>query len=168
MSVESTLPFRLRKPEISDSKQIHSLVDHCKPLDLNSLYAYLLIAHHFRDTSVVAERDDNKIVGFISGYRPPSTANAIFVWQVAVHQEARRHGLAKKMLRNIVDREEVSSANYLETTVTPSNKASARLFRSLAEELNTECIETELFADHLFDGGGHESEILFRIGPFHC
>lgn len=166
MSAENTL-FSLRKPGISDSKEIHSLVHHCKPLDLNSLYSYLLIAHHFRDTSVVTERNDNKIVGFISGYRPPETTNTIFIWQVAVHQEARRHGLAKKMLRHILEREESASTNYLETTVTPSNLASARLFRSLAEELNTESVETELFPEHLFDGGNHESEILFRIGPFH-
>jgi L-2,4-diaminobutyric acid acetyltransferase len=157
--------FSFRKPEPRDGKRIHKLVDECKPLDLNSLYAYLLVAHHFRDTSVVADRGDD-IVGFISGYLPPTSREVIFVWQVAVSPAARRYGLAKAMLREIVSRDYSPPIKFLETTVTPSNHASARLFRSLANELGAACHENELFGANLFADGTHESETRFRIGPF--
>lgn len=166
MCTEATSPtFELRIPNIADGAQIHRLVDECKPLDMNSLYAYLLVAHHFSETSVVAERDA-RILGFISGYCPPATFNTLFIWQVAVHPDARRHGLATKMLKHILSREQMATANYLETTVTPSNQASARLFRMLARDLGAKCTETPLFENNIFGSEAHETEVLFRIGPF--
>ncbi|MDD2638675.1 MAG: hypothetical protein PHO60_06890, partial [Methanothrix sp.] len=56
-SLRRTKEFVLRKPEVSDGAKIFNLVEICKPLDLNSVYSYLLLCHHFADTCVVAELD---------------------------------------------------------------------------------------------------------------
>lgn len=157
--------FALRKPEPRDGSEIYGLVERCKPLDVNSRYAYMLVSYHFRDTSVVAESSDG-IVGFISGYLPPTSPDALFIWQVAVDPQARRHGLAKTMLREILSRQNLHRIVFLETTVTPTNLASATLFRSLASDFGAGCHESELFSSNLFADEGHESEVLFRIGPF--
>ncbi len=159
-----TPAIHFRRPQIDDGARIHRLIDECKPLDLNSVYNYLLICAHFSDTSVVAEMQGN-IVGFISAYLKPADRSVVFVWQVAVSGKARGRGLAKKMLKEILSRPACQQVKYLETTVTPSNKASRALFQSLARDLNTECAESTLFTQDHFGGGQHEEEVLHRIGP---
>lgn len=155
----------LRKPVVDDGAAIHRLVDACKPLDCNSAYAYLLLAHHFSGTCVVAEAGD-ELVGFVSAYRPPAQQETVFVWQVAVSPSARGQGLAKTMLRELLRRDELTGINYLETTISPSNEASQRVFRGLARELGCDCTQQALFDQRHFGGAQHEAENLFRLGPF--
>jgi L-2,4-diaminobutyric acid acetyltransferase len=156
----------LRKPRVEDGPQIHALVDRCKPLDLNSLYSYLLLCHHFADTCVVGEKD-GRIVSFVSAYQPPTQPDVLFIWQVAVDAEARGCGLAKKMLIEILGRDTASAATALETTITPSNKASFGLFESLAREHGAQVEVNTLFPSKLLSTNeqDHEEEQLVRIAP---
>jgi len=156
--------INLRIPDIHDGSTIHNLIKSSPPLDCNSLYCYLLICRDFRKTSVLAETDNN-IAGFISAYIPPEKPDTLFVWQVAVHERARKLGLATMMLDEIIARPGLENIAYIETTVTPSNGASETLFRRYAEKHNTSCIESVCFPAELFGSGSHEEEVLFRIGP---
>lgn len=158
-------PAVLRNPKSRDAAKIRELVKACKPLDLNSTYAYLLLCHHFADTCVLAEHQ-GQIVGFVSGYLPPGREDVIFVWQVAVAPEMRGCGLANAMLRELLSRTSLHTVHYLETTVSPSNEPSRKMFRALARQLETECAETTLFGRALFGGEDHEEEVLLRIGRF--
>jgi L-2,4-diaminobutyric acid acetyltransferase len=63
-------PTVCRKPTPADAADIHALVEECKPLDVNSTYAYLLLCSHFASTCIVAE-DGRGLAGFISGYCKP-------------------------------------------------------------------------------------------------
>ncbi len=136
-------------------------------LDVNSVYAYLLVGEHYSQTSVIAEVGD-QLAGFISAYCPPSKPDTVFVWQVGVAEAGRGKGIATRMLFEILKRPACARIRYLDTTVSPSNDPSKALFRSLAKKLGAEVEETELFGQELFgdDDGEHEPEILFRIGPF--
>src|SRR3546814_8166752 len=80
-----------------DAQAIHDLIAACPPLDTNSLYCNLLQCTHFAETCVLAERD-GEISGWISGYRLVHDPEAMFVWQVAVHERARGRGLGVAML----------------------------------------------------------------------
>jgi L-2,4-diaminobutyric acid acetyltransferase len=126
----------------------------------------LLLCTHFADTCVVAE-DGDELVGFVSAYRPPTDPDVLFVWQVAVRSTARGKGLAKTMIRTLLERDACQSVTFLEATVTPSNVASQTLFRSLAKEHRARCIETCWFPPAAFGTGEHEPEVLFRLGPLH-
>jgi L-2,4-diaminobutyric acid acetyltransferase len=152
-------------PRVRDGAAIHDLVAACKPLDLNSLYAYLLLCEHFAETCVRAERA-GRTVGFISAYRPPQRGEVVFVWQVAVAEEMRGQGLARAMLRELLTRPALRGCRYLETTVSPSNEPSRRVFHGLARELHTPVAERVLFAEADFGDEQHERETLIRIGPF--
>lgn len=152
-------------PEVRHGAAIHRLVEACPPLDLNSTYAYLLLCEHFAETCVRAERDGHT-VGFISAYRPPRRAGVIFVWQVAVAEEMRGQGLARAMLEELLSRPALRDCRYLETTVSPSNEPSRRVFLALARARGAAVAERTLFAESDFDGAAHESEVLIRIGPF--
>ena len=160
----SVAGVQLGAPSVRHGAAIHRLVEACKPLDLNSTYAYLLLCEHFAETCVCAEHD-GRIVGFISAYRPPQRAGVIFVWQVAVAEEMRGQGLARAMLRELLARPALRDCRYLETTVSPSNEPSRRLFHALARERGAAINERVLFAEADFGAEAHESETLIRIGP---
>src|SRR5690606_39264906 len=81
----SSTRLQFRQPRRTDGAALHRLVSECPPLDVNSLYAYLLLCEHFSATCVVAESAGGLIDGFISAYVPPTRPDVIFVWQVAVH-----------------------------------------------------------------------------------
>lgn len=154
-----------RKPMPEDGVAVHELIDRCIPLDTNSLYCNLLQCSHFADTSVAAVTSTGELAGFISGYKKPSDVSRLFVWQVAVAKEMRGLGLGKQMLQALLRRPSCASICYLETSITDDNRASWRLFESLAKDLDAE-VHTTLFFDrysHFADR--HDTEQLLRIGP---
>lgn len=155
-----------REPDKFSGAEIARLVLDTGVLDVNSAYAYMLVGEHFGRTSVIAEVE-GQLAGFISAYCPPDKPDTVFVWQVGVADAGRGRGLATRMLFEIVRRPACAHVSHLDTTISPSNTASMALFRGFARKLGTDVTETELFAAELFgDEGGHEPEILFRIGPF--
>ena len=89
----------LREPRRKDGAAIHQLISECPPLDVNSLYAYLLLCEHNRGTCVLAESAGGRIDGFISAYVLVDKPDVLFVWQVAVHTRARGQRLGRAMLR---------------------------------------------------------------------
>ncbi len=157
----------IRKPQVEDGFGIWSLINNSAPLDLNSKYCYMLFCTHFRDTSVVAvdPEQHGKVVGFVSGYRPPVQPDALFVWQVAVDGDMRGMGLAPQIIIDILDRDCNRDIDYIQATVGPSNKPSEGLFRKLAKIYAAECTTSVFFEQENFGEGDHEEEILFHIGP---
>ncbi|MCD0502457.1 diaminobutyrate acetyltransferase [Bordetella petrii] len=161
-----TSNVHLRPPRRTDGAALHRLIAECPPLDVNSLYAYLLLCEHFSATCVVAESAGGRIDGFISAYMPPARPDVIFVWQVAVHSRARGQRLGRTMLRELLQRKELEHVRHLETTVGPDNQASRRTFAGLAGELGAHIAEQPFFDRQLFGGADHDDEMLLKIGPF--
>lgn len=154
----------LRPARIDDAREIHRLVVESGVLDPNSVYAYLLVCTDFGDSCVVAERA-GRVVGFVSGYRPPRRPDVAFLWQIGVAAEARGQGLAKRLVSAFLESPGVAGATWLETTVTPSNEASRRLFRAVARDRGAGLeIGPGFDAEH-FGSQNHEREDRFRIGP---
>ncbi len=159
---EAAIAFR--KPEPRDGKRMWQLVHDAGTLEANTAYCYVLLCDHFADTCLLAETD-GRLDGFIAAYRPPGREDTVFVWQIGVAQHARGQGLARRMLRKLIAREDLHGLHFVEATVAPDNAASEALFRSLARSLDVECIESDKYASALFPAA-HEPENLFRIGPF--
>jgi len=153
-----------RAPRKSEAGAIHALVASCKPLDLNSTYAYLLLCTHFAATCAVVE-EGAEILGFVSGYLKPAEPATLFIWQVAVGPNARGRGLAKAMLNEILSRPSCRGVTSLEATVSPSNQPSRNLFESLAREHQAACSWSALFQPADFGEQLHEEEQLLRISP---
>lgn len=131
-------------------------------LDVNSAYAYVLLARDFAATSVVVEAD-GRVVAFITGYRRPRAPDTLFVWQVGVDADQRGLGLAGRMLDELLDRLADDGVTHLETTVSPDNDASIAMFTALARRRQVAMARTELFTpEHL--GVGHLPEDLYTIG----
>lgn len=157
-------PITLRAPTAEDGAAVYELIAQCPPLDTNSMYCNLLQSSHFSETSVAAELDEN-IVGFISGYVLPKQPDTLFIWQVAVGEKARGQGLASRMLRDILQRPACQQVNFIETTITPDNRASWALFESLANKLSAQLNHSVMFDRQQHFAGQHETEMLVKIGP---
>jgi L-2,4-diaminobutyric acid acetyltransferase len=162
--IETSNPF-FREPEKKDSPEIYSLVKNTPPLDLNSEYHYMIQCTYFRKHCIVVELQ-SRIAGFISAYIDPQRDKVLFIWQVAIHEDFRGKGLASAMILKLLNRECHKKIQFIETTVTPSNGASAALFNSLTQKLETQCITTDLYESDLFVNPGHETEVLYVIGPY--
>lgn len=132
-------------------------------LDVNSPYAYLLWCRDFAATSVVAEVDGQP-GGFITGYRRPEQPENLMIWQVAVNAAHRGAGLAGRMLDHLATTLVTEGVTHLETSITPDNDASRRLFGSFARRWDAALACSELFGAGLFPES-HLAEELFRIGP---
>ncbi|WP_127478152.1 diaminobutyrate acetyltransferase [Sulfurivermis fontis] len=154
----------LRKPHLADGQAVHALVRRCPPLDLNSSYSYFLLCSHHADTCVVAEQA-GALAGFLSAYRLPQVPHTLFVWQVAVDAAARGHGLAGRMLEELLVRPSCAGVQFIETTVSPSNLASRRVFERFAAQRHTVWQEEVFLTRGHFGSEAHEEEILLRIGP---
>ena len=150
---------------LEDGMAVFRLVQNCPPLDTNSSYCNLLQCSHFANTSVAAQMN-GEIVGFISGYVIPDRADTLFVWQVAVAEQARGLGLASRMLSEILARPHCEDIAYLETTITQDNQASWALFKRLASTLSADFQSSEWLDKDAHFAGQHDSEALVRIGPF--
>lgn len=157
-------PITLRAPTAEDGAAVYDLIAQCPPLDTNSMYCNLLQSSHFSDTSVAAELDED-IVGFISGYVLPKQPDTLFIWQVAVGEKARGQGLASRMLRDILQRPACQQVKFIETTITPDNRASWALFESLANKLSAQLNHSVMFDRQQHFAGQHETEMLVKIGP---
>lgn len=162
----------LRPTRLGDGAAMWQFIKDHGGLELNTAYAYLVMADDFTDTCVVAvergsepSNEGEVLAGFVLGYRPPTRPDALFVWQVGVAPSHRGQGLARRMILELLDRN-APEVRWLESTVTPSNTASRRLFRSIAEARGTNCDVSEYLTEDHFPENGHEAEERFRIGPF--
>lgn len=160
----------LESPRVEDGAAIWRIARDSRVLDLNSSYSYLLWCRDFAATSLVARTaDDGEPVAFVTGYLRPDRPGTLVVWQIAVDESHRGRGLAGVLLDALTAR---VAPDEVETTVTPDNTPSDRLFTAYATRHGLP-LEREV----LFDGGlfpetvegdaAHQPEVLYRIGPFH-
>lgn len=148
-------------PSLADGAGMWRLAVESQVLDANSRYAYVLWCRDFAATSVVARRA-GRVVGFVTGYLRPEAPTTVVVWQVCVDASAQGAGLAGRMLDAVYDR--APGADRMETTITPDNDSSIRLFTSFAKRHDAPIERSELFGPDLL-GDEHEPEFLYRIGP---
>lgn len=164
MNINKEPFFEIRNATKSDGPAIYQIARNCPSLDLNSRYCYLLLCAHFDKYCLIAEAGD-KIIGFVSAYPHPHQTDTLFIWQIGVEPDFHNLGVGSALLEHLVYMAVENGIKYIETTITPSNKASRALFRKITKANNTNFTESDYFSTHLL-GGEHEAERLFKIGPF--
>ena len=164
IEVYSKQNIQIKNPDSDNGYQISELIKNSPPLDLNSTYLYFIQSHYFNKTCAIAVNEIDRVIGFVSGFQDPRKKDTLFIWQVAISKDARGNGLASKLIHFIL--QEHPHMQFIETTITKDNTSSISLFNKISQELNTNIIE-EPFLDktkHFLNQ--HDSENLFRIGPF--
>jgi diaminobutyrate acetyltransferase len=155
-------PFVLRRPTVADGAAMWQMARDSGNLDLNASYAYLLWGRDFAATSLIATSAGDP-AGFVTGYLRPDRPTTLMVWQVAVDEQHRGRGLARRMLDALVDGLD-EPVSELETTITADNAASIALFSSFARGREADLTREPLFERAMFPDG-HDPELLFRIAP---
>ncbi|MGP9021526.1 diaminobutyrate acetyltransferase [Streptomyces sp. BR1] len=151
-------------PRVEDGAAIWRIARDSEVLDLNSSYSYLLWCRDFAATSLVARDGAGEPVAFVTGYIRPERPQTLVVWQVAVDRDQRGRGLAGTLLEALTSKVADShGVRLVETTVTPDNTASDRLFTAFAERRGTAPHREVLFERVLFPEDGHQPEVLYRI-----
>ena len=164
IEVYSKQNIQIKNPDSDYGYQISELIKNSPPLDLNSTYLYFIQSHYFNKTCAIAVNEIDRVIGFVSGFQDPRKKDTLFIWQVAISKDARGNGLASKLIHFIL--QEHPHMQFIETTITKDNTSSISLFNKISQELYTNIIE-EPFLDktkHFLNQ--HDSENLFRIGPF--
>jgi L-2,4-diaminobutyric acid acetyltransferase len=160
----------VRRPTASDGAGMWRVARDSGELDLNSSYAYVLLAEHFAETCRVAvvpddeAADGERVVGFVTGYRLPDDVAHLFVWQVAVDEVVRGRGIAGRMLDALVDA--APDVTTLKTTVAEENVASRTLFVRWAARRGATIETTPLFTADQFPDA-HADEPLLVIDGVH-
>ncbi|UGQ29353.1 diaminobutyrate acetyltransferase [Acinetobacter calcoaceticus] len=164
--------YNVRNFQPQDVREVHALIQSCPSLDLNSLYAYALLAEHHTDTCLVAYDHKGQICGVVTGYICPEEPDTYFLWQIAVSPTEQGKGIGSLLLDNVREQcLEPRQLKRLKTTISPSNKASQNLFRSFASRFDVDCrvspflskqalqpLEPEPFETQ------HEPEDLYTLG----
>lgn len=153
------------RPDRSAGAEMWRVARDSETLDVNSSYMYLMFARDFADTCRVALVDD-RVAGFVLGYRRPHEPECLFVWQVAVDHSQRGRGLAARLIDDVVADAETGARpfRFLETTITDDNTASRRTFERFAHRWGA-TISTEVLLEAAHFPDDHEAERLHRIGP---
>ncbi|MET9443269.1 diaminobutyrate acetyltransferase [Streptomyces sp. NPDC006610] len=159
--------LHIDRPAVTDGAAIWRMAKESGTLDLNSSYSYLLWCRDFAGTSAVARDAGGEPIGFVTGYLRPDRPGTLLVWQVAVDAAHRGRGLAARLLDGLTARvaAEHGGLTRVETTITPGNTASERLFTSYAERHGARVEREVLFDAGQFPDGPHDPEVLYRIGP---
>ncbi|MFF1544495.1 diaminobutyrate acetyltransferase [Streptomyces sp. NPDC058291] len=158
--------LRIDRPTVADGAALWRIAKESGNLDLNSSYSYLLWCRDFAATSAVARAEGGEPVGFVTGYARPEDPHTLLVWQVAVDAAHRGRGLAGALLDGLTARLAAERPlTAVETTITPGNTASERLFASYAERHGAAVTREVLFDTAMFPDGPHDPEVLYRIGP---
>ncbi|MFF0746106.1 diaminobutyrate acetyltransferase [Streptomyces sp. NPDC004111] len=162
--------LEIDSPRVEDGAAIWRIARDSEVLDLNSSYSYLLWCRDFATTSVVArDRPGGAPIAFITGYVRPERPETLVVWQVAVDGEHRGRGLAGTLLDALTTKVAASHGiSTVETTVTPDNVPSDRLFTSYAQRRGADLTRKVLFDQEHFpaeSGDAHLPEVLYRINP---
>lgn len=151
---------------MDDGKGMWGLAKRTEVLDLNSAYSYLMLCQYFSDTCLLAEHN-NRVAGFVTGFCPPNKPYTVFVWQIAVDVPYQGYGLGISLLTELLKNLSNKEIRYLETTITPSNQPSKALFTKLARSCGVDCAISTCFPESAFPfQNKHETELLYRIGPF--
>ncbi len=164
-SAPASRQFDFRVPTLDDGKAVWRLIQACPPLEENSQYCNLLQCTHFAETCVLAERN-GEAVGWLSAYRLPEDPETVFIWQVAVHPDARGVGLGSTLIDRLLARPGLAGVKRIMTTITPGNRASWALFESLAKRRNAPLQQEEWLKRGVHFSGDHETECLLTIGPW--
>ena len=161
----SSQDLQIRPPSLADGADMWRLARDSGTLDLNTSYAYLLLARDFAASSRLVLQD-GEAVGFVLGYLRPTAPGTLFIWQIAVDASQRGKQVAGRMLDALLD--DLPQVTQLETTITEDNTASQRLFASFARRHGAEERIEPLITEQHFPDAGHGAELLHTISPLHA
>lgn len=156
-----SMNIEVKHPILVESNRMWELAEKAG-LDVNSSYSYLMMTKFFNDRCFVI-KDDDIVIGFVTGFILKD--DVYFVWQIAIDPDYQGNGLSQKLLHDAVKILMTKhQIKFIQATVSPENKASMGLFKSIASSYNTFFAVKEGFTESHFPDDKPE-EKLIQVGP---
>jgi L-2,4-diaminobutyric acid acetyltransferase len=127
--------IKIRSITENDKEAIIKLIDCCRPYVLpHHEYLYWILGHYYKSSCLVCETD-KELIGFISGL-PSIDEKTIFIWQICVHPDYRKHKVGSKLLNKTYERLVELNFTSLQFSIDTENVPSYKLFENFAIENN--------------------------------
>lgn len=127
---------RIRAAREGDLCSIRCIVDAIRDLDKHTTYTYWVARKMFPELFLVADIKE-QVVGFTFGVQKN---DCVFLWQVGVLENFRHHGIASRLIHEFINQAKQRGAVEMLVTISPSNRASKRVFESVAKDSNSELL----------------------------
>jgi len=117
----------------TDFLKIHRLAGEIENIVQHPGHVYKIMADHFGDTFFIAreenEDNDTEILGFMMGFMSFQMKGELFIWQIAVSENAQGKGIGSKLLQHTIDYAiKANDCDAVIATVETGNKPSQKLF----------------------------------------
>jgi len=96
-------------------------------LENYSEHFYKIIFRYFGDSCFIAKNNED-IIGFVTGFRSQNDSNKFFLWQIGVSSYYRGEEIGKKLLDELEKTAKKLNCIIMELTVDPENIPSQRFF----------------------------------------
>jgi L-2,4-diaminobutyric acid acetyltransferase len=139
-----------RKAQETDIQSIVNLLNDCKPFVLpHHDYVYWILGNFYQSTTYVCVESE-RLIGFICGL-PSIDQSTIFIWQVCVHPEFRRKGVALYLIKLLFDTSVKLGFNNLQLSITAENSFSKSMFKKFSDlnSLKMEFIKQSIVSDNI-------------------
>jgi len=132
----------IEQVSVNDYPEIHRLSGKIKGIVQHPEHLYKIMAVHFGRTFFVARESNHgfsPVLGFMMGFVSQSIPGHLFVWQIAVSEEAHGRGIGSKLLdRTIKYARESKECVAVMATVETANTGSQRLFEKMGFHIDSE------------------------------
>jgi L-2,4-diaminobutyric acid acetyltransferase len=119
----------IKRTKENDFINVYDFVSTCKPLENYPEHFYKIMLRYFSNSCFIAEFND-KIVGFIMGFRSQVDKTKFFIWQIGVFSYHRGKEIGKKLLDIIEKTAKELGCKIVELTVDPENIPSKIFFEN--------------------------------------
>lgn len=121
--------IRTMKPE--DVEGVHEFIKERKGLLFtHNKYIYRIMAECFCNTCFVAENDD-KIIGFMSGFMSQIDPSIFFIWQYGVSESHEKTNVPMRLFINMVSAARKMGCKKLRFTIEEGSERAERFFKLL-------------------------------------
>jgi L-2,4-diaminobutyric acid acetyltransferase len=134
--------IHIQQASVNDHFEIHRLSGRIRGIVQHPEHVYKIMAVHFGKTFYVARESDlqsSPIQGFMMGFVSQSIPGHLFVWQIAVSEEAHGKGIGTRLLEHTVTyARESGECTAVMATVETGNTGSQRLFEKMGFHIDSE------------------------------
>ena len=134
--------INIEQVSLNDHPEIHRLAGRIRGIVQHPEHVYKIMAVHFGETFYVARESELKtfpIQGFMMGFVSQTVPGHLFVWQIAVSEEAHGKGIGTQLLEHtIAYARESKECTAVMATVETVNKGSQRLFEKMGFHIDSE------------------------------
>lgn len=161
--MKSRVEVDLRPPTLETAQVMFDIASSSSAVDTYPEYFYLTMCRDFSATSLVAYQEGSP-VAYALAYAKYEDPGVLFIWQLAAVRKLRPIGVAKHLIRALIDsrREHLS---YVEATIDLDNVIIYNVLAKIAKEYGVEMNIFPLYEGRHFTID-HRPEHLIKLGPF--